>query len=323
MDCNRGEALRAKELAERKFSEKDYIGAMKFAMKAQNLFPSLEGVSQLITTLDVYLASEGKVNGEKDWYAVLHVSASADEETVKKQYRKLALLLHPDKNKSAGAEGAFQIVSEAWSVLSDKSKKMVYDQKICVEGFQQTASQSSKNTSVPCATTNGSYQFYSDAAEKTKKQQRNSHKPQSAPPPSHSTLPTFWTSCAGCCMQYEYHRVYLNKSLLCPKCKKPFLATELASPPTGLNPTRWSFKQQKQQIKHKNSNSLRDTGAAGLHQGQSANSLSNSNFQWAANVSHQTHENVKRQREEAEAAVRREETLHEEVIRAACLQFCK
>ncbi|KAJ0972571.1 hypothetical protein J5N97_020530 [Dioscorea zingiberensis] len=42
MECNRDEALRAKEIAERKFSANDLMGAKKFALKAQNLFPALE-----------------------------------------------------------------------------------------------------------------------------------------------------------------------------------------------------------------------------------------------------------------------------------------
>ncbi|KAL0918747.1 hypothetical protein M5K25_010776 [Dendrobium thyrsiflorum] len=96
MECNRDEALRAKELAERKFTEKDYLGAKKFALKARNHSPSLDGISQMLTNLDVYIASEEKVNGERDWCAVLHVNNSADEETVQKQYRKLAVILHPD-----------------------------------------------------------------------------------------------------------------------------------------------------------------------------------------------------------------------------------
>ncbi|KAJ0972566.1 hypothetical protein J5N97_020525 [Dioscorea zingiberensis] len=124
MECNRDEALRAKEIAERKFSANDLMGAKKFALKAQNLFPALEGINQMIVTLDVYLAGEVKINGEKDWYAILSVNSSADEETLKKQYRKLALQLHPDKNKSLGAEGAFKLISEAWSVLSDKGFKV-------------------------------------------------------------------------------------------------------------------------------------------------------------------------------------------------------
>ncbi|MED6179255.1 hypothetical protein PIB30_115468, partial [Stylosanthes scabra] len=64
-----------------------------------------------------------------DWYGILGVSPFADEETVRKQYRKLALSLHPDKNKCLGAEGAFKLVSEAWSLLSDKTKRLEYNQK--------------------------------------------------------------------------------------------------------------------------------------------------------------------------------------------------
>ncbi|KAL2547210.1 Chaperone DnaJ-domain superfamily protein [Forsythia ovata] len=129
MECNRDEAVRAKEIAERKFLDKDIKAAKKFALKAQNLYPGLEGISQVVRTFEVYISAEEKINGEYNWYAVLGVTPLADDETVRKQYRKLALLLHPDKNKSVGAEGAFKLVSQAWSLLSDKSKRLAYDQK--------------------------------------------------------------------------------------------------------------------------------------------------------------------------------------------------
>ncbi|KAH0462343.1 hypothetical protein IEQ34_009918 [Dendrobium chrysotoxum] len=331
MECNRDEALRAKELAERKFTEKDYLGAKKFALKAQNLSPSLDGISQMLTNLDVYIASEEKVNGERDWYAVLHVNNSADEETVQKQYRKLAVILHPDKNKSAGAEGAFQLVSEAWNVLSDKCKKMVYDQKIFLKGFhQRTFQTSNNNTSVSSAISNGLYQYANNAAVKLRTQQNNSYRPSSASPPPSQPLPqTFWTSCAGCCMQYEYHRIYLHKTLLCPKCKQPFLATELPLPPSGHNYPQWSSKPLYHKNAFKNSFAhpgMEDSGQHGL----SRDSFTNTIFQWppfsgaaetssandsftaaqqAANVVHQSYEKAKRQREVAQAAAIREEAL--------------
>ncbi|XP_020583225.1 uncharacterized protein LOC110026578 [Phalaenopsis equestris] len=326
MECNRDEALRAKEIAERKATEKDYVGAKKFALKAQNLFPSLEGISQMITTLDVYLAAEAKVNGEKDLYAILHVNASADEETVKKQYRKLALLLHPDKNKFTGAEGAFQLVSEAWNVLSDRSKKMLYDQRIYARGLQQKASQPSKTKSDSKSASNGFYQFANCAAAKVAAQKSNAPRPPTGPStPTQAPLTTFWTSCAGCCMQYEYHIMYLNKSLLCPKCKQPFLATELPAPPSGLRAPKWPSKQPN--LVDKNNNSSAPT--SGFQHGASADSSSGTNFQWgpfsglsatagadgsstvaqAANVVQQAYEKAKRQREEAQAAARREEFL--------------
>lgn len=123
------EALKAKHAAERKFHARNIKGARRSAIKVHNLCPSLEGVSKMVSTLDVHLASELKIGGESDWYRILSLSAMADEEEVRKQYTKLALQLHPDKNKSVGAEAAFKLISEAWSVLSDKSRKMLYDQK--------------------------------------------------------------------------------------------------------------------------------------------------------------------------------------------------
>lgn len=101
--------------------EEDFAGAKKFTLKAQSLYPELDGISQILIALNVYISSENKVNGESDWYGVLDVKPSDDEETIRKQYRKLALMLHPDKNKSVGADGAFKILSEAWGLLDRKS----------------------------------------------------------------------------------------------------------------------------------------------------------------------------------------------------------
>ncbi|EMS47358.1 Chaperone protein DnaJ [Triticum urartu] len=129
VEYNMDEALKARNTAESKFHARDLRGARKYAVKAQNLCPSLEGISQMASTLEVHLAAESKIDGESDWYRILSLPAFADEEDVKKQYRKLALQLHPDKNKSVGAEEAFKLISEAWSVLSDTSRKAIYDQK--------------------------------------------------------------------------------------------------------------------------------------------------------------------------------------------------
>ncbi|KAK8951782.1 Chaperone protein dnaJ 13 [Platanthera zijinensis] len=311
MECNRDEALRAKEIAERKVSEKDYIGAKKFALKALNLFPSLEGISQMITILDVYLSSEVKINGHMDLYSILRINSSADEEALKKQYRKLALLLHPDKNKSAGAEGAFQLVSEAWNVLSDRSKKMAYDQNISVKGSQQRVSHPIKTPSAPKTSGNGFYKYANTTAAKAADHRSNSQRPPTAPPPP--TRMTFWTSCAGCCMQYEYHRMYLNKSLLCPKCKHPFLAVELPAPPSGLHPPKWPSKLHN--INNNKSNSAGKNDSSESDHGAKVDPSSVKNFQWgpvsaqAAGVVHQAYEEVKRRREEAQAAARMEEAL--------------
>ncbi|KAK9676636.1 hypothetical protein RND81_11G090200 [Saponaria officinalis] len=129
MESKKEEALIAKHHAEKRFADKDFAGAKNFALKAQMLFPELEGISQMVTTFGVYVASESRVNGEIDFYSVLGLKPSADRAMVKKQFKKLATLLHPDKNKTVGADGAFRLVTEAWAQLSDKVKKASYDLK--------------------------------------------------------------------------------------------------------------------------------------------------------------------------------------------------
>ena len=65
----------------------------------------------------------------KDYYTILGVDRSASEDDLKKAYRKLALLHHPDRNPDSKekAEKKFKEVAEAYEVLSDKNKRQVYD----------------------------------------------------------------------------------------------------------------------------------------------------------------------------------------------------
>lgn len=64
----------------------------------------------------------------KDYYSILGVAKTANDDELKKAYRKLALKYHPDKNKSKGAEEKFKEIAEAYEVLSDKKKRDIYDQ---------------------------------------------------------------------------------------------------------------------------------------------------------------------------------------------------
>ncbi|KAG9443512.1 hypothetical protein H6P81_014852 [Aristolochia fimbriata] len=182
MDCNKDEACRAKEMAEKRFAEKDLAGAKKYAIKAHNLYPGLDGITQMLATFDVYLASQVKINGETDFYSILGLNPLADDDTVKKQYRKMALVLHPDKNKTVGAEGAFKYVSEAWSILSDTSKRSSYDQRRNLSSAKPPRQKPPKRT----ANVNGS------------------HNPsKSSNSNSASKRYTFWTTCCSCKVQFE------------------------------------------------------------------------------------------------------------------------
>lgn len=63
-----------------------------------------------------------------DYYSILGVSKDADETTIKKAYRKLAIKYHPDKNKGdAAASEKFKELNEAYAVLSNKEKRSQYD----------------------------------------------------------------------------------------------------------------------------------------------------------------------------------------------------
>ena len=66
---------------------------------------------------------------KRDYYEVLGVQKGADENEIKKAYRKLAMQYHPDKNPGdKQAEEKFKEINEAYAVLSDADKRAKYDQ---------------------------------------------------------------------------------------------------------------------------------------------------------------------------------------------------
>ena len=66
---------------------------------------------------------------KRDYYEVLGIDKNADEDTIKKAYRKLAIKYHPDKNQgNKEAEAKFKEATEAYEVLGDADKRAKYDQ---------------------------------------------------------------------------------------------------------------------------------------------------------------------------------------------------
>ncbi len=68
------------------------------------------------------------MSATRDYYEILGVSRDADENTIKKAFRKLALELHPDRNRDdPEAEEKFKEAAEAYEVLSDPERRATYD----------------------------------------------------------------------------------------------------------------------------------------------------------------------------------------------------
>lgn len=64
----------------------------------------------------------------QDYYQILGVERNADDATIKKAYRKLAMKYHPDRNPDdKEAEEKFKEIGEAYEVLSDADKRAAYD----------------------------------------------------------------------------------------------------------------------------------------------------------------------------------------------------
>jgi len=83
------------------------------------------------------MVENAKVESD-DYYQVLGLTKGASQDDIKKNYRKLSLKYHPDRNpeKKEECERIFKRIGEAYGVLSDEKKKQIYDQ-VGKAGLQQ------------------------------------------------------------------------------------------------------------------------------------------------------------------------------------------
>ncbi|KAI9128522.1 hypothetical protein K1719_000005 [Acacia pycnantha] len=287
MNCNREEALRAKNVAEKKMEHKDFTGARKTALKAQQLFPDLENIAQMLIVCDVHCSAEKKFCNEKDWYGILQVEQTADDATIRKQYRKFALLLHPDKNKFAGAEAAFKLIGEAQAVLLDRQKRAAHDRS-------RNSYYPSRNIYVNVDT--GVKNHTGTNFTNLNPQQHQSSQSASQQG-SNDGSSTFWTVCPFCSIRFQYYLEVLNRSLRCQSCNRPFVAYDMSA--QGTVPPAYSnaqpFVQPKGGPNHQSFKVEVDIGSQGKSRGRNVNTQP---FDKKVRTSHVSRKlNGKRQRE--------------------------
>ncbi|XP_009759561.1 uncharacterized protein [Nicotiana sylvestris] len=184
-------ALRLKNLAEQKYNSGNLKLALKYAKRAHRLNPNLNGVSEMLTSFKILRTSTinaANTSVLPDYYKILQIERFSHINTIKTQYKKLALTLHPDKNSYVASEEAFKLVNEAFRVLSDKIRRKEYDVKLRVSMQSDLMAEEG-----------------SEAGETT----------------------TFWTACSGCRLLHQFERKYLGHNLMCPSCKKSFEAIEV------------------------------------------------------------------------------------------------
>ncbi|KAK3340896.1 hypothetical protein B0H65DRAFT_275462 [Neurospora tetraspora] len=76
------------------------------------------------------MSSSSGDEGDLDLYAILGVDKSASPNDIRKAYRKLALIHHPDKvpeDQRPEAEAKFKTIQQAYEILSDEEKREMYD----------------------------------------------------------------------------------------------------------------------------------------------------------------------------------------------------
>lgn len=124
---NVNNALSHRTLGQVLMDAEEYEEAVRVFSKARELDQADAGIADDLKKAEVALKQASK----KDYYKILGVSRGANEKEIKKAYRDQALIWHPDKHKGEEdkekAEVKFQLVAEAYEVLSDKDKRSKYD----------------------------------------------------------------------------------------------------------------------------------------------------------------------------------------------------
>ena len=141
-DCNQAIKLDPSYTKARKTRAKalgeggDWEEAARAYKHIQEQTPDEPGIAKEVRNAELEL----KKSKRKDYYKILGVDKDANEPEIKKAYRKLAVIHHPDKNMNdPDAETRFKDIQEAHETLTDPQKRERYDSGVDLmepgEGF--------------------------------------------------------------------------------------------------------------------------------------------------------------------------------------------
>ena len=126
LEREEGNAFAYRILGQVCMETEEYEEAAQRFRKAAELSPGDGTINDELSKAEAAL----KQSKQKDYYKILEISRRANPKQIKKAYRELALKWHPDKHVEAEKEAAekqFQLVAEAYEVLSDDEKRKMYD----------------------------------------------------------------------------------------------------------------------------------------------------------------------------------------------------
>lgn len=102
----------------------DWEAAVREFKAIAESHPQEAGMAKEIRQAELEL----KKSKRKDFYKILGVERDATDNDIKRAYRKLAIVHHPDKNPDdADAADKFKEIGEAYETLSDAEKRARYD----------------------------------------------------------------------------------------------------------------------------------------------------------------------------------------------------
>lgn len=120
-------------ISEHFLNREHYVDCRQYAQQVFEIDPSFPGVSEILAVVDVLLASKNRLSTEipHDWYAVMQLDRfSQDSNLITQRFHLLYGLLDPSNNKFPFADKAFDLVCDAWYVLSNPEHRREFDDSL-------------------------------------------------------------------------------------------------------------------------------------------------------------------------------------------------